>query len=239
MYGRSTRSERSGQAATPEDGARSPKVGASTLAQQLPYQEQMEQAFGEDFSSVTVAAAPGGLSRLGATGAAAGETVAFADASPSPWLVAHELAHVVQHRRAGGVAPPAAVGAIDSAPEHEASAVADRVTRGEPAGEIRARPAGAIQRFAPEAHQAATVNALAGSFSAEEIGEIYASNWERDFSQGASGFATAVLAWKAVKNHAATHRGDPGPTAEPFRQAVLDVVNSSILTVFDTSLGGY
>ncbi|MCC5624659.1 DUF4157 domain-containing protein [Nostoc sp. CHAB 5715] len=41
-----------------------------------------------------------------------------------------------------------------------------------------------IQRFAPPGHESATARGLAENFSAEEIGAVYQSNWERDFSQG-------------------------------------------------------
>ena len=64
----------------------------------LPYREEMETAFGQDFSGVaatrTDRAALGGSSAM-----AHGEEVAFTSDSPSKHVVAHELAHVVQHRR--------------------------------------------------------------------------------------------------------------------------------------------
>lgn len=60
----------------------------------------MESAFGEDFSAVRAFTGRGSeLDRFGAGAAAFGETVAFAAERPSPRLVAHELAHVVQNRR--------------------------------------------------------------------------------------------------------------------------------------------
>jgi len=67
------------------------------LPMDLPYRGEMESAFGQDFSGVeahqTTREALGG-----AGGMAQGETVAFAG-TPSKHTVAHELAHVVQHRQ--------------------------------------------------------------------------------------------------------------------------------------------
>src|SRR5262245_52223928 len=67
------------------------------LPMELPYRGEMESAFGQDFSGVeahqTTRDALGG-----AGGMAQGETVAFAG-TPSKHTVAHELAHVVQHRQ--------------------------------------------------------------------------------------------------------------------------------------------
>jgi hypothetical protein len=208
----------------------------------VPHQEQMEAAFGQDFSFVQAYTGQrDAMDSIGASAATRGNTVAFADEAPIPWLVAHELTHVVQQEKAGGgdVAAKATVAPVESAAEREADAVADRVARGEPAGEITAQPTNMIYRFAPNHHRHATVDGLAGSFSAEEIGAIYASNWERDFSQGNADIASAAIAWTAVKNHAAKHGGDPGATAATFQAAIWKVVNGDIGSATDESLGGY
>jgi hypothetical protein len=224
--------------ATTEDpqAAKSAKPGASTL----PYRDQMEAAFGQDFSSVQVSTGKDkGLGAIGATGAQKGESVSFAEANPSQWLVAHELTHVVQQRGAGGAPGKGTIASATSAPEVEASKVADRVAAGEPAGDVSARPVAEIHRFAPGAHQEATVGGLAKTFSAEEIGDIYTANWERDFSQGNADIASAVISWSGVKNHAKSHNGDPGPTAKTFQDAVWKVVNGSITDATAESLGNY
>ena len=62
----------------------------------LPYRSEMEAGFGQDFSGVT-AASTTREALGGAGGMAQGESVAFAG-TPSRHTVAHELAHVVQHR---------------------------------------------------------------------------------------------------------------------------------------------
>jgi len=85
-----------------------------------------------------------------------------------------------------------------------------------------------VYRFAPTHHQGATVAGLSKSFSAEEIGAIYASNWERDFSQGHPDISTAAIRWTAVKNYATKHGGDVGPTAAPFTDAVWKLVNGNL-----------
>ena len=65
----------------------------------VPYRAHMERVFGADFSAVTVfRGAPGLLAQVGAKAAAWPDTVAFASATPSPQMVAHELAHVLQYR---------------------------------------------------------------------------------------------------------------------------------------------
>jgi len=209
---------------------------------QLPYRAQMETAFGQDFSNVRVKTGQArAMGQINARAAAQGEQVAFGDSTPSPQIVAHELAHVVQHRRHGGmgVQKKPMIASADNAAEREADMVGERVARGEAAGDITAQPEGAIHRFAPGGHREATIDGLKESYAAQEIGEIYASNWERDFSQGHPAIASATIAWTAVKNYATTHDGDPGPAAAPFRAAIEKVVNISIFGATAESMGNY
>lgn len=114
----------------------------------LPYRAEMERAFGEDFGSVRteLGASLGGI---GAVGAARAEVVAFESAQPDRGVVAHELAHVVQHRRAGSAMPSTPVESADSAAEQEAELVAVRVVAGERAPEVRQAPSGQIARMLP------------------------------------------------------------------------------------------
>lgn len=109
---------------------------------------------------------------------------------------------------------------------------------GHPAGGAIATRA--ICRFAPSHHQAATVAGLSRTYSAAEIGAIYASSWERYFSQGHPDIASAVIAWTAVKNHAARHDGAPGPAAAIFRAAVRTLVKNDLIDITrGESLGRY
>src|SRR5512140_200792 len=89
-------------------------------------------------------------------------------------------------------------------------------------------------------HQAATVTRLSRTFSAEEIGAIYAASWEREFSQRHADIASAAIAWTAVKNHAAKHNGAPGPSAAAFQAAVWKLVHDDLIDVISgESLGKY
>ena len=64
-----------------------------------------------------------------------------------------------------------------------------------------------IQKFDPRYHRQALVDGLVGTgFSDEEIGQMYAANWERDFSQAHPALAAIVLAWKQVKMAASQSR---------------------------------
>lgn len=65
----------------------------------IPYRSRMEQIFGADFSTVkSLRGQSGVLAPLGARAAAWLETVAFSSTTPTPQVVAHELAHVLQYR---------------------------------------------------------------------------------------------------------------------------------------------
>ncbi|HEU5056525.1 MAG TPA: DUF4157 domain-containing protein, partial [Kofleriaceae bacterium] len=70
----------------------------------LPYRDEMESAFGQDFSAVS-ATRTDSEALGGAPAMAHGEEVAFTSEAPSKHVVAHELAHVVQHRR-GDISGP-------------------------------------------------------------------------------------------------------------------------------------
>ncbi len=97
---------------------------------ELPHRAAMEQSFGRPLDHVQAHTGVGHeLAPYGAQALAAGNHVAFADASPSPALVAHEIAHVVQNEQAGAAATMASgvVAPRDSPAEAEADAVAGLV----------------------------------------------------------------------------------------------------------------
>ncbi len=101
-------------------------VAREAPAGALPHQGQMERLFGQDLSGVTAhVGASASLGAEGARGAAQGETVAFASTNPSPSLVAHETAHVVQQRRFGAGA--AAFSREESSPDDPAEQEADKI----------------------------------------------------------------------------------------------------------------
>jgi lipoprotein-anchoring transpeptidase ErfK/SrfK len=99
---------------------------------------RMERAFGHDFSAVRVhtdAPAHAYVAGAGAHAAALGTDIyARSDAGieRQPWLLAHELAHVVQQsgHRGGGAQPAGLAEARTSAFEHEADSAASQVAAG-------------------------------------------------------------------------------------------------------------
>ncbi len=134
-----------------------------------------EPRFGFDFSKVRVhadAEAEAAANLVGAQAYTVGQHIRFASGAYSPasssgqHLLAHELAHVVQHQHAG--APSQLISAVDDPAEIEADLQARRITsEGMAAGRFtpRARPsaliarqpaAAAAKRFAPDQRVIAT-----------------------------------------------------------------------------------
>ncbi len=110
-------------------GAPAHGLGAGGGGDALPHRRGMEAAFGEDFSGVRVRVGQGAaLASIDAHAAASGDEVSFADTQPDRRTVAHELAHVMQHRQhgagSGGISRPG------DAAEREADAIADAVEAG-------------------------------------------------------------------------------------------------------------
>jgi hypothetical protein len=118
----------------------------------VPFRGEMERSFGQDFSGVQahVGRAPE-MASLQAEAATVGDRVAFASASPSRELVAHELTHVVQQRQSGGPAGVAAKGEV-SEPGEAAEVEADHVAARAAAGErvaVREAPTSGIHAKRP------------------------------------------------------------------------------------------
>jgi hypothetical protein len=107
-------------------------AGDRRAKEALPYRREMEAAFDVDFSSVGVrTGCADELASIHAKASATGEEISFADRQPDRRTVAHELAHVMQHRRhgagTGGVSQPG------DAAEREAEAIAAAVDAGQAA----------------------------------------------------------------------------------------------------------
>ena len=106
----------------------------------VPYQQEMEAAFGASFSHVEAYVgdpkAQAGLADLGARGAAFRAQIAFAEENPKKELVAHELTHVVQAGEACQLS--AKVSQASDQSEVEARRVAAQVAAGQPAGLVSA-----------------------------------------------------------------------------------------------------
>lgn len=108
----------------------------------LPHRQRMEPLFGRGFSKVRAFLGRAeALARLGAKAATDGQRVAFASSSPSPRQVAHELAHVVQMGRSGGVGDGSRLSEPGSPAELEADRVAERVGRGGVVSPVQSAPA--------------------------------------------------------------------------------------------------
>ncbi len=115
----------------------------------LPFRAEMERAFGEDFSGVRVHVGKrDAMAALGASAAALGDEITFESSNPDRATVAHELAHVVQHRRGsiGGAAD--SVSSPGDAAEIEAESVGQAVAAGGPA-KVHAAKSSAIHRAPP------------------------------------------------------------------------------------------
>ncbi len=126
---------RAGTAAPSTDAAGVFAGATSGPGQPVPFRDEMERAFGEDFSSVKAHLGQReAMSRIGAQAATQGDSIAFATSNPDRTLVAHELAHVVQGRegRIGLSAPAASHGVSNPSDslEREAEATAAQVAAG-------------------------------------------------------------------------------------------------------------
>ena len=108
----------------------------------VPYRAGMERAFDADLSGVRAfRSASALLAGSGARAAAWPETLAFAAADPSPHIVAHEVAHILQYRRA---ASPSVDGRTEPSSRYEAEQEAGRAAAGFESGAsipVQARPA--------------------------------------------------------------------------------------------------
>jgi hypothetical protein len=129
----------------------------SGAAQKVPFLEDMEASFGQDFSDVEAhVGEKQEMSKMGARAAAMGDHVAFADTKPDRKTVAHELAHVVQQRNVDqNVARLSEVSSPSDEAEREANAVAAAVTSGEQvdAGSLSLVASGTVHRWFGEGEE--------------------------------------------------------------------------------------
>lgn len=195
-----------------------------------------EGVTGFDLSAVTIHYDSARAGGAGVHGLTVGREVHLAPGiSPgTPYgdhVLAHELGHVVQQ----------STGRRGS--RHCLEADAELVARSRStaaAGSLDLLPAPrrlAVQHFDPRYHRTSVVDGLAGSdFSADEIGLIYAANWERDLSQVHPALGNVILEWKAVK--LAAHEGhltETGITA--FHRACQAVLSAGKGLLSTTSYG--
>jgi Domain of unknown function (DUF4157) len=126
-------------------------AATSGPGQEIPHRVQMQQAFGRPLDDVTAyLGASGPLQAMDAEAAARGNQIAFDSSTPSPELVAHELAHVEQNRQAGGAGRTVHASGRVSDPsagsEIEAERVGAAVAAGHAAPAIQAAPGAGVQR---------------------------------------------------------------------------------------------
>ncbi|MCC6192602.1 MAG: DUF4157 domain-containing protein [Anaerolineales bacterium] len=171
---------------------------------------QAEQSLGYDLSAVALKHDSAAAAAAGAEALTVGRKVYLAPGTPGPdtphgaHVLAHELAHVVQQSRGETAAMgPGRYDALEAQAEAQARQSRSTPAAHPPAGGLRALPDPAYpaaQAFDPRYHRQSLVEGMAGSgFSPDEIGLMYAANWERDFSQAHPALAAVVLAWKGVK----------------------------------------
>lgn len=184
-------------------------------------QEVMGARFGTDFNHVRVHAdeqAKDSAQAIHARAYTVGSDVVFGEGQYQPGtqdgqrLIAHELTHVVQ--QGGGV-----TGAnIFTSPGVKS-----------------------VQRFSPPGHLESTLVGLKDSYSAEDIGQIEAANWERDFSQGPPRITNVVIAWTDVKLSAMQNNGVPSPKLVAiFRERVETALGVGLMDLKnEQGLGGY
>lgn len=212
---------------------------------------RVESATGADLSGVLAHTGPAASQRASEHGASAfalGSDIYFGEGKYQPgtpagdWLIAHELTHTIQQKSVGriGLQAHTEVGPAYDASEAEADRVADCAMNGHryPLA-LTPTPTAKIQRFAPDGHRRAGAEGLKGSFSAEEIGLIYQSNWERDFSQASPLIADLVLSWKQVKDSYIKNKGQITPDLNnQFRNSLWAVLDMNT-EITDESMGGY
>ena len=91
-----------------------------------------------------------------------------------------------------------------------------------------------MQLFDPRYHRTSTVQGLEGSgFTPDEIGMIYAANWERDLSQAHPALGNVILAWKSLKVAAFEKRLTEGDIAH-FQGSCETVLESALASIMAT-----
>jgi hypothetical protein len=163
-------------------GAPAQGFGAGGSGDALPYRRDMEAAFGEDFSGVRVRVGQrAALASIDAHAAASGDELSFADTQPDRRTVAHELAHVVQHRRhgagSGGISRPG------DAAEREADAIADAVEAGGPAPSVH-HPAVTTTSSQPDRVRQVGLDGTGGAAASDETQALPATAASQQRSHG-------------------------------------------------------
>jgi len=116
----------------------------------LPHQDAMERTFGRSLDHLRARTGASDLGPLGARALALKDRVVFRESSPSPSVVAHEVAHALQHERGGAGA--GLLAPRESAAEREADSAAALVAQQGARARIPSigAPAGGQVHFYPD-----------------------------------------------------------------------------------------
>lgn len=151
----------------------------------IPYEAEMEAAFGEDFSGVSAFLGQRDSMRsIAAKAATRDEQVVFSSGAPDKKLVAHELTHVVQQReRAPSIQRKSTLSEVGDPAERQAEAVSARVASGKEAA--MSRPAKLGARTLSRASEKKREGTKGGYYSVQ-AGESLSSvahHWYGDLNQ--------------------------------------------------------
>jgi hypothetical protein len=235
-----------------------PLVGNAAIARALAppdagreVRSRVEAVTGYDLGDAVVHESSARAAAAGVDGLAVGRDVHLApgvspETGHGAHVLAHELAHVVQQGTGspgGGRAPEADAEAVATRARSAAAGGGTALASLPPPREL------VVQLFDPRYHRTSVVDGLEGSgFTPDEIGAIYAANWERDLSQAHPSLANVILAWKSAKVAAYEgHLTEAHVAAfQSSCQAVLEQVTTIALTTGSvdafldaTSYGGY
>ncbi len=161
-------------------------------------------------------------------------------------MLAHELAHVVQQSTGAtaDLTAPGRADALEQSAEHTADASRAHTVPA-PASSLRPLAApvyAAAQAYDPRYHRRSLVHGLSDSgFTDEDVGKIYAANWERDMSQAHPVLGLIAARWKEIK--VAAKRGETPlqPRIDAFNGAVDYALKpSTVAEIYNSeSYGGY
>lgn len=221
---------------------------AVTPADQL--REQAQLVTGYDLSGVNIQPDSPLARAAGVEAVTIGSDIHFGPGAYDPatahgqHVLAHEYAHVAQ--QAGGETADLDSAARYDALETQAERGADAIHQSAGSTPENLKPLSAptriaAQAFDPRYHRQALVEGLEESgFSDEEVGMIYAANWERDFSQAHPALNNVVLAWKQCKVAAFEGKLSESHIAG-FEGSIDALLNPSVLSeiVEGKAYGGY
>jgi hypothetical protein len=193
----------------------------------------MEARFGHDFARVRVHDDVEGAEAVGARAWSVERHVAIPPARYAPGttagdaLLAHELAHVVQHDRHPAASGSRAISASSAPDEREAARAAAQVGRGEPVGALTAAPSATLHReeeVAPMDGDLATylrtirrTGRIEGDNDSDDKAVRIVRLWRAGRFEQLHGKDKAILIWELLD----------GPTTGPDEEAIVEILNRS------------